>query len=44
MAEGGVDHALASEESAKTKISAGPEFLETPEGRRLAYHKLPGQR
>lgn len=45
MAEGGgVEQLSVSGDTAKTKMSTGPEFLETPEGRQLAYHRLPGEK
>jgi len=39
MAEGGLQLA---EEEAKTKSNSHPQMLDTPEGRRLAYHRTPG--
>ena len=41
MAEGGGDQLILSDKDDKTP--APMQFLETPEGRRLAYHQLPGE-
>ncbi len=43
MAEGGGDQLILSDKDSKQETPAPMQFLETPEGRRLAYHQLPGE-
>ncbi len=43
MAEGGGNQLVSSDGDTKQKTPTPLQFLETPEGRRLAYHQLSGE-